>query len=273
MEAAMSGDLGPEARGILDAGRDGDDPTPGDRARVRASLMQAIAVGGGAAVGLGAIGKASASVAPKAAAGAAAAAKTVTTFGVAKLIGVVAVVAVVGGGGYTISRVSSRPAAAPPAQVAERQQIQERAASVAAPAGVAPQARVADAPEPAPEAQPESAETPRAATERAPAARAVAPVAPPSAPESDPLSVETRQIREANLARQAGDARRALAILDKPAPGSDGQMSEERTVARVLALCSLGRVDQAKAIASRFVAEHPSSPSVDRMQHPCVEDR
>ncbi len=38
-------ELGPEARSVVDAGRAGDDPTPRDRARVRAALMTAIAAG------------------------------------------------------------------------------------------------------------------------------------------------------------------------------------------------------------------------------------
>ncbi len=43
-------ELSPEARAILEAGRYGDDPTPEDRARLRATIMRATAMG--AAVGV-----------------------------------------------------------------------------------------------------------------------------------------------------------------------------------------------------------------------------
>ncbi len=272
----MSGELGPEARGILDAGRDGDDPTPGDRARVRASLMQAIAIGGGAAVGLGAVGKASASVAPKAAAGAAAAAKTMTTFGVAKIIGVVAVVAAVGGGGYgLVQRSASRePIVAPsqPASQAVDQPVVDRPVAAARVEDPAPAATAAA------EVTANDTDAPPAIEPVAPAPRATvgsrvaATAAPaPGTPTADPLAIQTRQIREAKLAIRSGEARRALTLLDAPAPGSDGQMTEEADATRVDALCKLGRADEAKAAAARFISEHPRSPVVDRMRHPCAE--
>ena len=58
-------ELGPEARAILRAARDADDPTPADRARIRGALMASIGAGAAAATGASAA-KASGMLAGKA---------------------------------------------------------------------------------------------------------------------------------------------------------------------------------------------------------------
>jgi hypothetical protein len=268
----MSGDLGPVARGILDTGRDGDDPTPGDRARVRASLMRAVAIGGGAAIGLTAAGKASASIAPKAAAGAAAVAKTASTFGVAKVIGFITIAIAVGGGGYAISgRAASRNestktvgsvAAAPSNEPTKAATQDLRPGEAPTPSEIAKSNDVANEEPAAKEIIAEPAkDAPKTALRVAPGSSAAA---------VDPLALEVERITEARRAAAAGDGSRALAILDA-IKGS--QLTEERSAVRVRALCAAGRVDEAKATASRFVSAHPQSIHVDSMRHACEGDR
>jgi hypothetical protein len=231
--------------------------------------MQAIAAGGAAAA-LGAAGTASASVAPKAAAGAAALAKTTAGgFGVAKLLGVITVAVALGGGGYALSQRApssevrenvTAPTPAPPSL-----EIKAKSAG-AAPIEVAPSIEGAKDPlpaEPASEANAEAAAVPKAVA--AVESRTAKPVEVEAA---DPLAVESEKLREANRLIAAGQADKALEIL-RGAHGSE--MNEERTATTILAFCKKGRVDEANAMAARFVSEHPRSLLVDRMRRPCTD--
>jgi hypothetical protein len=77
-------------------------------------------------------------------------------------------------------------------------------------------------------------------------------------------------IREAQGALQAGDANRALSLLDEhSAANRQGILREERMAARVLALCELGRTDEARAEAARFLRESPASPLASRVRSAC----
>jgi outer membrane protein assembly factor BamD (BamD/ComL family) len=51
-----------------------------------------------------------------------------------------------------------------------------------------------------------------------------------------------------------------------------GSLIEEREATRVLALCRVGRVSEAKDAASRFLREHPRSPQASRVEHACDGD-
>jgi hypothetical protein len=65
----------------------------------------------------------------------------------------------------------------------------------------------------------------------------------------------------------------ALALLDEyGATFPKGTMREEASVERVLALCALGRVDEARASAKAFVAADPASPLVARLRASCAAD-
>jgi hypothetical protein len=278
MEAAMS-DIGPEGRAVLDGGRDGDDPGPADRARIRAAVMRSIAVGT-------ALGAASATT--EAAAGVARAGLLASGWKV--VAGLVVMGAV--GAGLVVSRER------PPAPSAAR------AAGPALPAGLAPTAgpalpvgAVASPPvneSPAASAvPPPAAAAPRASVEpvrsaAAPRPTSVAPPpvavepppvgeppptlpAPPAAPPAPPdtLAAEATRLREAHGALQGGDAARALALLDEQG-AAGAQLREERAAARVLALCQLGKVDEARAAAARFLQESPRSPLADRVRASCA---
>ncbi len=252
-------ELGPEAREILDAGRAGDEPTAEDRTRVRASILRAIAAGG-------VIGVASTAAETSAAAGLKVGA--VATWKI--VAGLLLAGAVAGtGAGIAVSRshfdaprrstVVAAVEAAPAPPPAER--LPEAAASgapavsppVAAPPPTAPQPRpIAVSASPRPGAAPLASAAPAA----------------PQAKLEDTLAAENQGLREAHAAMQGGDPARALALLDEQqARGS--ALREEREAARVLALCQLGRVDEGRAAAARFLQEIPRSPLADRVRGAC----
>jgi outer membrane protein assembly factor BamD (BamD/ComL family) len=94
---------------------------------------------------------------------------------------------------------------------------------------------------------------------------ALRPTSPPST-----LEAETRLLREAHEALQAGQPARALDLLDQQSQTyASGQLGEERAAARVVALCKAGRPVEAQAAATRFLAEHPHSPLADRVRTSC----
>lgn len=256
-------DLGPEARSILDGGRDGDDPTPADRARIRGSVMRAIAAGGAATT---AAAMTEAAVAAKAAQGIA--------LGWKILAGLLITGAV--GGGAALALRHEAPAApalvtsgSPPAQAASASPPPEETtppSAPLAPASTTPTVASARPASPPPERriEPSKEPAPPALEEPSPSA-AVAPPTPPA----DTLTDETRRLREAHGALTGGDPARALSLLDEQA-AAGAQLREERSAARILALCQLGRVDEARVAAARFLAESPRSPLADRVRASCA---
>ena len=75
-----------------------------------------------------------------------------------------------------------------------------------------------------------------------------------------PLDREIALLRDAREALRRGQADRALEVLDESArrfPG--GVLSEDRAAERVFVLCALGRMDDARVDATRFLADHPRS--------------
>jgi hypothetical protein len=241
-------ELGPEARQILEGGRAGDEPTGEDRRRMRASVMRAIAAGG-------AIGAASAAAETSAAAGLKVGA--VSAWKVAAGLFLAGAVAGAGAGAIGSRDDAPRPSTTAVASVRAAPVVPARRPQepLASPPGEAP------APAPAP-----SAAVPQPAPGPAPAAPRSS-AAPPSPPE-DTLPAENQGLREAYGAMQGGDPARALALLDEQqAKGS--ALREEREAARVLALCQLGRVDEGRAAAARFLQASPRSPLADRVRNAC----
>lgn len=280
-------ELGPNARAVLDAGRDGDDPTPGDRARIRASMMKAIAAGGATLAAAG----------ESAAAGTAAKAATGLPF-VWKVIAGIAVIGAAGGGvavvaGSGAKEPAKAPTAAvspPPAEIAFAQTISSAVPSEAPAVAATPSASAAStampassaAPKPsarataglAPSASGEASHpaTPIAAANEVPAVPAAPAAAPAPAGPPDTLTAETQRLREAHGALQSGDGSRALSLLDEQNAGG-AELREERAAARVLALCKLGRVEEARAAAAQFLQQNPRSPLADRVRGSCAGAR
>jgi Outer membrane lipoprotein len=120
----------------------------------------------------------------------------------------------------------------------------------------APVPRVVSAPEPA-------APMPAAETS-APPSRAVKPQT------GLRLQDEAALLAEVQGALRSGQASVALAKLesyDRRFP--TGMLRSEADAARVFALCSAGRVEKARAAATRFVQRYPSSPAAARVQAAC----
>lgn len=153
--------------------------------------------------------------------------------------------------------------------------------SPAAPASVAAPAVSTGAPpatsDPTPSAPPSAnAPAPTTVTSVAPSASAAAPasiaVHAPSAPtpsaapstSAEPSTLGLRDelalIDEARTELAAGAAASALATLSRyDARYANGLLREEATAVRVEALFAAGRTAEARAVGSKFLAEHPSS--------------
>jgi hypothetical protein len=212
-----------------------------------------------------------------------------------KLFGAALVILATAGGVLLQRAGSPDPAAAPPAAsigVAAARDLATTAAAkvdgaIEAPARVA----VEDPAAPAPPSEASALEKPIAAAPPAPRIAASEPVeldeaesvtpvpapvpvpapAPAAAPQpaiadEDPLAAETRRLREAHGALQAGDAQKALGLLGE----QGGQLGEERAAARVLALCQLGKIAEMEAARAAFLRDHPRSPLADRVRGGCA---
>jgi len=90
----------------------------------------------------------------------------------------------------------------------------------------------------------------------------------------DSVAEEAALLRAASGALARGDSGAALARLDEHAARFPrGALAEERQAGRVFALCADGRSQEARALASTFVAANPRSPLVSRVRGACPEPR
>ena len=77
-----------------------------------------------------------------------------------------------------------------------------------------------------------------------------------------------RKVHTALLGRRS---EAALSLLDHAARSLDlGPLAEEAQVARVSALCQLGRAVDARAAADRFLVAWPTSPLAARLRDGCA---
>ena len=81
---------------------------------------------------------------------------------------------------------------------------------------------------------------------------------------------EIRLLSEAQRALSGGDARRALSILEDHARTYPrGELTQERKVAKIVALCRLGATSDAERERSVYVHQYPASPLNDRIDATC----
>lgn len=253
-------DLGPEARSILNEGRGGDDPRPADRARLRRNIARVIAAGGAA-------GAASAAgLAAEGAAAAAAAGKGLSALLLVKVVGGILLAGAAGAGIWLAAApLETSPPAAPSAAVAN-----SAVAALPAPSSAAAERPSPEQPAAASPAEPAAPEALPAAPTAKPATPVKASAAAATKAPEDPLEDETRRLREAHGALQSGDPEKALHLLDEQSAAyAGGQLREERAAARVLTLCKLGKVDEARAAAAAFLRDNPRSPLSDRVRGGC----
>ncbi len=248
-------ELSPETLELLDLARGASVLTAERRSRIRAGLFTQIAAGGLAATvaGSAGIGKAA-----------------WLTGTVGKVVSGLALVSVAGAGVYVAARPATR---APAAHVVNVQ-------SVTAPVQVAhpvlkPAPAVEATPAVAPDSAPESAAN-EVAPSAAPAVKwsgnsaraAAAATSPTPALSADTLAEETRLLRDADQALRAGNASRALTLLDAHAAQfPHGALAPERSAERMIARCQLGQMDAAGA--SAYLSTHPNSPFTARIRDAC----
>jgi hypothetical protein len=266
------------------------------------------AAGNAAAAGAGVVGQGAAGAAGVA--GTASAVGAASEAGGAGYLGVLAAVplaakilvvaAVLGGGGVSTYRALRAPAPAHEAAVsapASRVAVTGASASQLVARRAEPSVSAPNLPVPLALAPLASAASPRASFPIAPIAPiappspaasagvartvttvsprpGVAPAAGPSAsrePAPDALVAETGLMREAMAALKGGDASRALALFDRHAREfPNGILAEERGAERVLALCELGRSEDAARGAASFLREHPASRLAGRVRSSCA---
>jgi hypothetical protein len=282
-------ELGPVARALVDAARDGMAPDADAVARVRARVAAVMAVG---AVGTaGAIASSSANASAVAATtattatvgGATGAATAIAATGSvvgAKVVAVVLAAAIAASAGTAAIVVRARTASSAAASSAA---ASSAARSIAAASGAAPLATeaLAASPPPAPPTPPPPparvppahvAQTPRhASASIAIAPRVTAPVSITAAPPARmTLAREVELVEGASTALLAGRTDDALALLatyERETAGK-GQLAEEAAATELDALCTT-HDPRAAARWSAFVQRWPSSAERTRLAAIC----
>jgi len=93
-----------------------------------------------------------------------------------------------------------------------------------------------------------------------------------SAPAERGVDAEVALLRRATSV-QKQDPAAALALLDRHARDfPDGPFADVREVHRAEILCALGRREEAREVASKFLRKYPGSHSTSRMRRICSED-
>jgi hypothetical protein len=270
-------DLGRDARQLLDTARRADSAPAAHAPHGRERLLATLAAGAATTAALGAkgalLGASGAATSASPAAGTAA--SLVTTLVSA----------------LTIGLSTGLIAVSPTARTPDSPRFERRAGSGDASANMAPRAQVGSKPSRAIPAssQPMPAlaasspvnkqtEAPPAvvAQTEAPAA-VVAPTEAPAAvvasskPTRASIAQETALLAEVQRALKSGRAMLALEALDRYAEQCPlGLLQEEATVSRVLALCALGRTQDARRWADEFLRRYPTSPLLPRVRNACA---
>jgi hypothetical protein len=249
MEDAMLG-LGPEVRALLDEARWGDEPTAADRERVRAAI--ALRVGGGAAATLGLV----AGIHSAAAAPAAGVLKSVV---MAALVGALAT----GMGAWLLLRVPHEQATLgvqESSPIASLATLPTDSQPVAPPPTAQGMASPVNAPHPGPRT-----------TMVGPAISSTLASAPmATSGRTGDVAAEVRLLGEAQTAIRAGDAARALTLVEDHARRyPTGALGEEREATRIGALCRLGRLAEAREATDHFLRATPRSPLAGPVRASC----
>jgi hypothetical protein len=274
--------LTPESRGLFKKAREDFEPSDGDRSRNNRALARRLGIAAGTLVTAATSASASVApgIAPAAVGGTALGASAL--LGVTKWVGAALVIGAVGVGGVSVYRAETRA----PGSGQQSGQVSAKVtvpisrvapAAARAPTEAPPGAPVVPAElAPSPTATPAVTPlpSPRAALPRSQPAQPVQPTEPATPASVSPTSTvaeETRLLRGADEALRAGDATRALVLLDEHARTfPTGVFSEERSAERVSALCKLGRVAEARDDAQRFLRTVPDSPLAKSVRESCA---
>jgi hypothetical protein len=264
-------ELSREARAVLSAGLNADGPSAERRQRVKTRLLATV---GGGTLALG--GAASAATAGPALASGAVVAKGL---GAGVLLLWFGAGAALGVGASGVVAVAARQAPGVAASVA----VPARKAPTPLPSGTAPKSgpELAVAPSALAEVAPVAGET--RDSERGSGAEARGSVRAPNAANALLASPAAPAASVSTLSEEAALLQRAERAIAEKRPGlalailaeherrfSNGALGEEREVARVLALCALGRVSEAQHRARAFVDASPRSVLVPRLEQSCA---
>jgi hypothetical protein len=273
-------ELDPQAKDLIGLAREGEGPTQAERSRLRGAVLAR--VGAGVAVLSAASGTASATTT--------AVGGSVALSFATKVVAVIALVGAGAGGYVTVSehvtkvasgaaRVSMpavapgtvqalRPVVPPPPMASGVQSPRE------SPTG-SEEMRSEDTLAAAAPASPSLAAARPVSTARAPTENASGPTTTErtAALPGRSLDGETRALRSAIADLRDGHADRALAAIDAQENRfPSGALAEERAEARIVTLCALGRHEEARADASRFLRVHPHSLLAGRVRASCGGD-
>lgn len=222
--------MSPETRAFLDGVRHADDPTHEDERRVLRAVRAAVAA---SALTAGAVG----------------AAKTTKISALFGMSGLKLGGALVGLGAL--------------AWVSGWVVPQRDAAPLRAPSG-----RKQNAPVPSASTARTSPSTRALAEEPAPRPRVSTETRREDAPKAS-LREEIALLADVKAALSRGDGATALARLDGHVT-ADRQFRSERRAARILALCSLGRADEARRAATEFLRDDPASVQRGAIERSCA---
>jgi len=276
-------ELGPDGRTFFEATRRLDEPTEGDRRRIRAKTLAAIAAAG-----------ASSAVATRAAATIAGQASAPTGLSAGWLGGAIkgallAVAVLAGEGAIEIATGRGGPGRAGAGVEAVAGSTPGTAAATTAPAlHERPDGGSALSPPPAAGGTAAEATVPREGDPFAHArsgARAASSAPPPPpevsgaaeaarAPAASGIDEEIAALREAQEALRAGKPADAVRVLDHYQASHAGTaLEEERSAARIVAACQASVASRSTADAERFLRERPDSPLGERVRAACFEKR
>ena len=265
-------DISPEARALLRAARDEFEASSEDCARIDRALTARLGLAAGAIVG--ATTATTVSAATAGATGTAVAGASGATAAIAaKWVAAGLLLAAAGAGGGSMYRSSHHAPASPTARPVEAPlHVLATAAATPIPslgtvALSVPSDPLGTEPVPVPIASPTSPRAHAASSQPAPPTAAAGRLG--GAPDPT-LGAETQLMRRADQALRVGEPARALELLDEHARiFPDGVLAEERSAERVTTLCALGRFDQARAEAARFLAIRGNSPLAKAVRGSC----
>jgi hypothetical protein len=255
-------DLDPKARSLIDAARPAEGPSARQRKRLRGVVLAQV----GAAVALGSATTGSAAAAGTT--GAAAVGVTGLTVGL-KVLLAVSVIAGASSIAYMVLGTSATKGlvvtTATSTQVRMPTPTSTASTSTPTASATTAMASVISAPPSIPTPSPSAILTAATAAMMPSPPQATASVA------SRTLDIETSLLAQAQAAMASGHPADALRALDEHAarfPG--GVLAEEREVQRIVALCDVGRRDEARAAAQRFLQERPESIYAGKVRVSCA---
>jgi hypothetical protein len=245
-------DLSSDGKALVEAGRRADRPSDADRERVLAALRERLGDAALLATGLE-------QAAPKANGAGASRSQFIKW-------GWVAPTVLVTGALWLTPRVWPSSTKAVPAPSASVAVVETKPAAV-----------VSAVPEPAPEVPPQvPQEAPPSPSAPAPGTGASRAVDTPKAAtrSRDGLTEEVALLSRAETELHAGrPAKALLALAEHQRKFPRGALAEERTAARIQALCALGRNDEANAQLKQLLHISPNSAQEERARQACRGSR